>query len=91
MKLFDVVKLIYYFLYRAFYGFREHFPDQAEVLLQSLEVSYRRQLQGEPSVSASSSHNNLSSAFKPPRQYSRPTPSTAGMIIVSSELLAASH
>ncbi|XP_045460919.1 CLIP-associating protein isoform X2 [Harmonia axyridis] len=62
---------------KAFYGFREHFPDQAEVLLQSLEVSYRRQLQGEPSVSASSSHNNLSSAFKPPRQYSRPTPSTA--------------
>ncbi|KAK9875379.1 hypothetical protein WA026_007774 [Henosepilachna vigintioctopunctata] len=56
---------------KAFRGFREHFPDQADVLLQSLDPSYRRALQGEQSVSASSSNNNLHGAFKTPRQYSR--------------------
>ncbi|KAL3286277.1 hypothetical protein HHI36_000786 [Cryptolaemus montrouzieri] len=54
---------------KAFRGFREHFPDQAEILLQSLDPSYRRALQGEPSVSASSSSNNLNSTFRNPRQY----------------------
>ncbi|KAG5871175.1 hypothetical protein JTB14_007902 [Gonioctena quinquepunctata] len=55
---------------KAFRGFREHFPDQAEALLQSLEPSYRRVLQGE-AMSASSSHNNIASGFKTPRQYVR--------------------
>ncbi|XP_060519972.1 CLIP-associating protein isoform X2 [Cylas formicarius] len=64
---------------RAFRGFRDHFPDQAEVLLQSLEPSYRRALQTD-GMSASSSNNNLCS-FKPPRQFGRTTPqSTSGSI-----------
>ncbi|XP_063908195.1 CLIP-associating protein isoform X7 [Zophobas morio] len=55
---------------KAFRGFREHFPDQAEALLQSLEPSYRRALQGD-GMSASSSNNNLASGFKTPRGYGR--------------------
>lgn len=59
---------------RAFYGFREHFPDQADSLLMSLEPSYRKALQGE-GMSASSSNNNLASGFKTTRSYGR-TPNT---------------
>ncbi|XP_068894094.1 CLIP-associating protein 1-A isoform X5 [Tenebrio molitor] len=55
---------------KAFRGFREHFPDQAEALLQSLEPSYRRALQGD-GMSASSSNNNLAGGFKTPRSYGR--------------------
>lgn len=50
---------------KTFIGFREHFPDQAEMLLNSLDPNYRKALQGE-SVSASSSHNNLASASRTP-------------------------
>ncbi|KAJ8925598.1 hypothetical protein NQ315_009438 [Exocentrus adspersus] len=53
---------------KAFRGFRDHFPEQAEALLQSLEPSYRRALQGD-GMSASSSNNNIASGFKTPRQY----------------------
>ncbi|CAG9813465.1 unnamed protein product [Phaedon cochleariae] len=55
---------------KAFKGFRDHFPDHAENLLQSLEASYRRALQGD-SMSASSSNNNIAGGFKTPRQYGR--------------------
>ncbi|CAH1111377.1 unnamed protein product [Psylliodes chrysocephalus] len=55
---------------RAFRGFRDHFPDQAEQLLQSLDPSYRRALQGE-GMSTSSSQNNIASGFKTPRTYGR--------------------
>ncbi|KAL1513059.1 hypothetical protein ABEB36_002537 [Hypothenemus hampei] len=57
---------------KAFRGFREHFPAQAESLLQSLEPSYRRALQGD-GMSASSSNNNLNNCWKPPRQFGKPT------------------
>ncbi|XP_076259114.1 CLIP-associating protein isoform X28 [Rhynchophorus ferrugineus] len=61
---------------KAFKAFRDHFPDQAEVLLQSLEPSYRRALQGD-GMSASSSNNNLNSCFKTPRQYGKTAPQSA--------------
>lgn len=61
--------------FRAFRGFRDHFPEQAEALLQSLEPSYRRALQGD-AMSASSSNNNIASGFKTPRQYGRSTTGT---------------
>ncbi|XP_056638130.1 CLIP-associating protein isoform X3 [Diorhabda sublineata] len=51
---------------RAFKGFKEHFPDQAEHLVQSLDPSYRRALHGE-GMSASSSHSNIASGFKTPK------------------------
>lgn len=57
---------------KAFRAFRDYFPDQAESLLQSLDASYRRALQGD-GMSASSSNNNLNSCFKTPRQYSKPS------------------
>nr|CAH7724241.1 unnamed protein product [Callosobruchus chinensis] len=55
---------------RAFKSFRDHFPDQAEVLLQSLDPTYKRALQGE-SMSASSSQNNISGTLKSSRPYGR--------------------
>ncbi|VEN50087.1 unnamed protein product, partial [Callosobruchus maculatus] len=54
----------------AFKSLREHFPEQAEVLLQSLDPSYKRALQGE-SMSASSSHNNIAGTLKSSRPYGR--------------------
>ncbi|XP_071053520.1 CLIP-associating protein isoform X4 [Onthophagus taurus] len=69
---------------KAFRGFKEHFPDQAEALLQSLEPSYRRALQGELCLSSSSSSGSLAqtgSAYKTSsRQQYRPptTQSTTG-------------
>ncbi|XP_072390555.1 CLIP-associating protein 1-A isoform X2 [Diabrotica undecimpunctata] len=57
---------------KAFKGFKEHFPDHAEHLIQSLDPSYRKALQGE-GMSASSSQNNLSSGFKTPKMYGRST------------------
>uniref|UniRef100_A0A1Y1LZC0 TOG domain-containing protein n=1 Tax=Photinus pyralis TaxID=7054 RepID=A0A1Y1LZC0_PHOPY len=60
---------------RAFRGFKDHFPDQAESLLQSLEPSYRRALQGELCLSSSSSSNSLAPTpgVRTPRQYRVPT------------------
>lgn len=60
---------------KAFRGFKEHFPEQADALLQSLEPSYRRALQGELCLSSSSSSNSLaqSSGLRVPRQYRAPT------------------
>ncbi|CAG9837434.1 unnamed protein product [Diabrotica balteata] len=57
---------------KAFKGFKEHFPDHAEHLIQSLDPSYRKALQGE-GMSASSSQNNLASGFKTPKMYGRST------------------
>lgn len=57
---------------RAFKGFKDHFPDQAENLVQSLEPSYRRALLGE-GMSASSSHSNIASSFKTPKASYRST------------------
>ncbi|CAH1123842.1 unnamed protein product [Ceutorhynchus assimilis] len=57
---------------RAFRGFKDHFPEQAEALLQSLEPSYRRALQGD-GMSASSSNSNLNSCYKTPRYNKTPS------------------
>ncbi|KAK9712512.1 CLASP N terminal [Popillia japonica] len=62
---------------KAFRGFRDHFPDQAEALLQSLEPSYRKALQGELCLSSSSSSGSLAQAvggLRAPRQYRPPPP-----------------
>ncbi|KAF5301656.1 hypothetical protein FQA39_LY10703 [Lamprigera yunnana] len=60
---------------KAFRGFKDHFPDHAEILLQSLEPSYRRALQGELCLSSSSSSNSLAPTpgMRTPRQYRAPT------------------
>ena len=50
---------ITYFNYRGFKSFKDHFPEQSETLLQSLDAIYRRALQGELSLSGSSSCSSL--------------------------------
>ncbi|XP_017770144.1 PREDICTED: CLIP-associating protein isoform X3 [Nicrophorus vespilloides] len=59
---------------KAFRGFRDHFPEQAEVLLQSLEPTYRKALQGELCLSSSSSSGSLAQTgnLRTPRQYRAP-------------------
>jgi hypothetical protein len=47
------------FARKAYWGFADHFKDQADVLLSSLEPNYRRVLQGEMSNSSSSNSLNL--------------------------------
>nr|CAD7393528.1 unnamed protein product [Timema cristinae] len=43
---------------KAYWSFHRHFPDQADLLLQSLDAAYKRALYGE--LSQSSSSNSLS-------------------------------
>jgi len=47
------------FARKAYWGFADHFKDQADVLLNALEPNYRRVLQGEMSNSSSSNSLNL--------------------------------
>merc|ERR1719507_218167 len=47
------------FARKAYWGFADHFKDQADVLLSTLEPNYRRVLQGEMSNSSSSNSLNL--------------------------------
>lgn len=72
---------------RAFRAFKEHFPDHAENLLQSLEPTYRKALQGELCLSSSSSSGSLaqpsipssgSSGMRTPRTIMRPPASAHG-------------
>ena len=50
------------FARKAYWGFADHFKDQADVLLNSLEGVHRRMLQGgEMSNSSSSNSLNMSS------------------------------
>lgn len=46
---------------KAFWGFKEHFPEQADALLNSLDASYKRSLYGEMTgvMSSSSSSNSI--------------------------------
>ena len=50
------------FIFRAFWGFADHFKDQADSLLNSLDPSKQKMLQGE--ISNSSSSGSLDSAAK---------------------------
>lgn len=72
------------FLFRAFKGFRDHFPDQAEALLQSLDPIYKKALQGELCLSSSSSSGSLAqSGGLRTKIYSRPqvpSQSVTGML-----------
>ncbi|XP_049819238.1 CLIP-associating protein isoform X3 [Aethina tumida] len=56
---------------RAFKGFKDHFPENAEVLLQSLDPSHRRAVQGDTMSNSSSNNNLASTGFKTPRIHSR--------------------
>jgi CLIP-associating protein 1/2 len=47
------------FARKAYWGFADHFKDQADTLLAALEPNYRRVLQGEMSNSSSSNSLNL--------------------------------
>ncbi|GFG38732.1 hypothetical protein Cfor_02767, partial [Coptotermes formosanus] len=44
---------------KAYWSFRSHFPEQADSLLNSLDSSYKRVLNGELTLSNSSSSNSL--------------------------------
>jgi hypothetical protein len=61
--MFFVIYVIYtcnVFVSRGFWGFAEHFKDQADALLNSLEPAKQKQIKGE--LSGSSSNNSLNSA-----------------------------
>ncbi|KAH7951660.1 hypothetical protein HPB52_011145 [Rhipicephalus sanguineus] len=55
---------------KAFWGFADHFKEQADVLLNSLDSSKQRMLQGELCMSNSSSSNSLNSAQGRPLKHS---------------------
>ncbi|XP_075548307.1 CLIP-associating protein isoform X2 [Dermacentor variabilis] len=55
---------------KAFWGFADHFKEQADVLLNSLDSSKQRMLQGELCMSNSSSSNSLNNAQARPLKHS---------------------
>ena len=64
-----------YFI-RAFWGFHDHFREQAESLLNSLEPSKQKMLQGE--LSSSSSSSSIGAGGVPSRVNSGLKPGGAG-------------
>lgn len=71
-------------LFRSYWAFKDHFPEQAEALLNSLDTAYKRSLM---SLSNSGSINSLNvvtrSASVSPRT-SRPVMSVTGIIYFHS-------
>lgn len=55
------LELTAFLCYRAYWGFAEHFKEQAESLLNSLDPAKQRLLQGGATMSSSSSNNSLNS------------------------------
>lgn len=49
----------YFDYYRAYWGFADHFKEEADKLLNSLDPSYKKMLQGEMGMSNSSSSQSL--------------------------------
>lgn len=50
-------------IFRSFWGFAEHFKDQADALMNQLDAAKQKSLQGE--LSLSSSNNSLNNGDKP--------------------------
>lgn len=62
---------------KAYWGFKDHFPEQADALLNTLDSSYKRALFGELSLSNSSSNSSLHhQASLPPSRYGQSSTST---------------
>ena len=72
------------FARKAYWGFAEHFKDQAESLMSGLDPTYKRLLQGE--MSQSSSSNSLNTP-----QQSRSVRSRQASVTGSSENLIDDH
>lgn len=71
----------------------EHFPEQSEALLQSLDLAHRRTLQGELCLSSSSSSGslaqvgNLGQALRTPQKSKPVSQLSSGKRIVMKKLL----
>lgn len=62
---------------KAYWGFKDHFPEQADALLNTLDSSYKRALFGELSLSNSSSNSSLHhQASLPSSRYGQSSVST---------------
>ncbi|XP_068228567.1 CLIP-associating protein 2 isoform X21 [Palaemon carinicauda] len=62
---------------KAYWGYADHFKDEADKLLNSLDPSYKKMLQGEAGMSNSSSSQSLHNSQKPaarPRKTSEHPP-----------------
>ena len=56
--------LLLFLIFRAYWGFADHFRDEADKLLNSLDPSYKKMLQGEIGMSNSSSSQSLHNSQK---------------------------
>merc|ERR1719319_1019627 len=70
---------------KAYWGFADHFKDQADSLLSSLDHTYKRLLQGEMSNSSSSNSLNTAGGLRP--AVTAPTRSRQSSVTGSSENL----
>ncbi|XP_034257106.1 CLIP-associating protein 1-A isoform X3 [Thrips palmi] len=72
---------------KAYWGFKDHFPEQADALLNTLDSSYKRALFGELSLSNSSSNSSLHhQASLPPSRYGQiSTPTSRSRPIGSAQ------
>lgn len=83
-KLFAYFNVCIFFLFsRAYSAFKEHFPDQAEVLFNTMDPSCRRTLMSQSNSGSMSSLPTVSRAHGMPlpmRSVPRPALSTAGKL-----------
>lgn len=72
--------ILSFFFYRSYWAFKNHFPEQAEILLNNLDASYKRSLMSLSNSGSSNSLNivsNARSSSVSPRT-ARPVMSAAG-------------
>lgn len=70
--------------YRSYWAFKNHFPEQAEILLNNLDASYKRSLMSLSNSGSSNSLNvvaNARSSSVSPRT-ARPVMSAAGRGVI---------
>lgn len=79
------------FARRAYWGFAEHFKDQADTLMSGLDPTYKRALQGEMSQSSSSNSLNVLQGQGAPRITTGVNRSRQASVTGSSENLIDDH
>lgn len=72
-------KFVFNFI-RAYWAFRDHFPEQAEALLKSMDASHKRNLLSQSNSGSVNSLNAVTRTPSIPPRSTRPTMSAAGII-----------
>jgi CLIP-associating protein 1/2 len=76
-----MIKIVKYYInifFRSYWAFKEHFPEHAEMLLNSLDSTYKRALMSLSNSGSINSLNVVSKNLNISPRVSRPAISTTG-------------